>query len=665
MKNITVFTLLFAGAFAVTNSPAQSTNVVVWNGGTASWSNAASWNTRIVPNGANVSVFVDGGKTATDSIADVDGSFTVGELTIDAGDTVSVVDNNTLTLDAGSPTGSTTLANAGTLTLASTGEYTTLNLDGNVTLSGGGVVNVTVAARILGAGTLINVDNLIQGDTSGANLGYDEIAIVNQAAGVIDATAANGAALVLDPGAGNLTNAGTLMASGGGTLVLSGYDVGVFTNTGVIEALDKSQVQLAGGAMLSGGVLSTTGSGTILETGGATISDLTLQGTLDVQDNTTLTASGTITNNGTINLASTGEYTTLNLGGDLTLAGTGTINVAVAARILGAGTLTIGAGQTIQGDTSGANLGYNQIAIVNAGVIDANTAGGAALVLDPGAGNLTNAGTLMASGGGTLVLSGYNVGQTINNGILDVEAGSSINIDQNGLANFSSGMLTGGTYQVTSGAAGAATLILDGSNLPTNVTNAATISLSGPNSAFPVINALSDNQGTFSLLALRQFTTAGDLSNEGTLFLDAGCTLHVIGDFTASGASSSSSSSSASSPAAGLRPQATTPVSTLHFVVGGTAASGVLSPGVLQMSGVAHMAGLLELAFADAAALPGVSDTLTILSAASVTGSFDNAPSGTRLTTKDGRGSFVVTYSASSIGLGRFLASGQSDTAPR
>ena len=98
--------------------------------------------------------------------------------------------------------------------------------------------------------------------------------------------------------------------------------------------------------------------------------------------------------------------------------------------------------------------------------------------------------------------------------------------------------------------------------------------------------------------------------------------------------------------------------------MGGTAASGVLSPGVLQMGGTAHMAGLLELAFADAAALPGVSDTLTILSAASVTGGFDNAPSGTRLTTKDGRGSFVVTYSASSIGLGRFLAPGQSDTVP-
>ncbi len=45
------------------------------------------------------------------------------------------------------------------------------------------------------------------------------------------------------------------------------------------------------------------------------------------------------------------------------------------------------------------------------------------------------------------------------------------------------------------------------------------------------------NAGTFSLLAGRQFTSAGALSNEGTLNLDAGSTPHISGAYTGSGTS--------------------------------------------------------------------------------------------------------------------------------
>ena len=60
---------------------------------------------------------------------------------------------------------------------------------------------------------------------------------------------------------------------------------------------------------------------------------------------------------------------------------------------------------------------------------------------------------------------------------------------------------------------------LGGNNV---TTNAATVVLSGANSVFAELGALSDNRGSLSLLALRQFATAGDLSNEGTITLDAG-----------------------------------------------------------------------------------------------------------------------------------------------
>ena len=544
--------------------------------------------------------------------------------------------------------------NNGSITLASTGNYTDIVVGGTTTLSGGGVVNVTSASRIIGGGTLINVDNTIQGDTSEATLGYDQLTIVNQPAGVINANHP-GQALTLDPNAGGVVNAGTLEASNGGTLSLSGYDVGTFTNTGVIEALDGSQVQLEDGAAISGGVLNTTGSGYIHSTNGSTLANLTLQGALTVDNNQQIALNGTIVNNGVINVASTGNYTDIVVSATTTLGGTGTINVTSLSRIIGGGTLNVGAGQVIQGDTTGATLGYDQLTINNAGVIDAN-ANGAALVLDPNAGGVTNTGTLMASNGGTLSLSAYDVGTTTNNGIIDVEPGSTVSIDQNGLSNFANGKLTGGTYQVNGGADGvAATLVLDGTNIPASVTNAATVTLSGPNSNLPAFQNLVDNQGSLSLLALRQFATAGPLSNEGTIYLDAGCTLHVVGAFTAGGSPASSGSSPGPrGPKAAAAAGATN--STLHIVVGGTASSGSQSSGILQVDGLATLAGVLELELAQGAGLPNNSDTLTVLSAGSIAGTFANVVDGTRLSTTNNQGSFVVSQTSAGAGTAAHLS---------
>ena len=263
----------------------------------------------------------------------------------------------------------------------------------------------------------------------------------------------------------------------------------------------------------------------------------------------------------------------------------------------------------------------------------------------------TNAGTLQKSAGtGTSSVSSTFT----NNGTVAALTGT---LDFNGAQpGVSDGTLPSGTWTVADGAA------LTFSYYPNGVTvNQAEVTLSGPNSSFPPINALADNQGTFSLLALRQFTTAGNLSNEGTITLDAGSTLHVAGNFTASDAAASDTG--AVGRASGKHTQAAT-ASKIHFTLGGTAAQGAQSPGVLQTAGTAKMAGLMEIALAELAATPGPSDTLTVLAAKSVTGSFDNAPSGTRLPTTDGRGSFLVTYGPTSISLSQFLAAGQSASTP-
>ena len=98
----------------------------------------------------------------------------------------------------------------------------------------------------------------------------------------------------------------------------------------------------------------------------------------------------------------------------------------------------------------------------------------------------------------------------------------------------------------------------------------------------------------------------------------------------------------------------------------GTATQGAASPGILQVNGAATVAGNLSASFAGNASLPNVGDTLTIVStAAPITGSFANVVSGARLNTADGKGSFLVTYGASTaspnaVTLSQFLLPGQS-----
>ena len=80
-----------------------------------------------------------------------------------------------------------------------------------------------------------------------------------------------------------------------------------------------------------------------------------------------------------------------------------------------------------------------------------------------------------------------------------------------------------------------------------------------------------------------------------------------------------------------------------------SATSGAKSPGVLQVNGKATLAGNLILTFASGATLPRYTDTLTIFSASvPITGSFANVANGARIDTADGKGSFQVSYGATS-----------------
>src|SRR5580693_4352432 len=146
------------------------------------------------------------------------------------------------------------------------------------------------------------------------------------------------------------------------------------------------------------------------------IGNLTLSNAGDSVTTTgaTLTVNGTITNNGTINLAATvgGSQGVLYVGGDSTLTGTGALvlgNGVTQNFITGASGAILTNSSTIEGGWTGSGytgVGQGQIALANSGTIIANLAGGM-LYLDPtGSVGSTNTGTLEATNGATLLMSG-------------------------------------------------------------------------------------------------------------------------------------------------------------------------------------------------------------------------------------------------------------------
>ena len=154
------------------------------------------------------------------------------------------------------------LVNSGSISINSTGSFTDLLLGSNVTLSGGGIVNLVNADRVRGSGILTNTNNTIQGETSNSgSLGTNEIGLVNQAGGVISANV-SGLTLNVDPNLANgLVNQGTMQAINGGILLLNGNGGGTFTNSGTIKASRRHPAihrrrQLPPAQSMSGAILS-------------------------------------------------------------------------------------------------------------------------------------------------------------------------------------------------------------------------------------------------------------------------------------------------------------------------------------------------------------------------------------------------------------------------
>lgn len=295
------------------------------------------------------------------------------------------------------------IQNSGSLNLNATGSFTDVQTaDGVVTLTGGGIINMTnsSAARIIGfsGGSLINVDNTIRG--SGA-IGSNTLNMTNQGEIIADQPIA----LTIDPAASPFVNTGVLRATSGGTLNLVN---GAFDNLGgLIEAQNASLVTLAG-ATISGGELTTGGTGLIRVTTTATFDGTvnipTNSGVIEFLNDADVIFLSAFENSGTIHLASIASVTDFELhNGPVVLTGGGQVTTSnlTTNRIFGvSGGSLINVDNTISGS---GNIGLGITPITNQGSIIANQS--VALGVNPdGAIGLNNQGTLKATNAATMTI---------------------------------------------------------------------------------------------------------------------------------------------------------------------------------------------------------------------------------------------------------------------
>ena len=404
---------------------------------------------------------IEGGTLTTAANGEIDtidrGSILDGtSAAVNVQGAVTISNNTALTIKGA-------IDNTGTIGVSSTNNDTDLVI-GGATLSGKGQVTLSDNSqnRIEGAtptSALTNVDNTISG---AGQLGNGALLLVNQAAGVINATGSSNA-LVLNVGtATQVTNAGLIEASGSAGLVIQSAKVNGSTG-GTLQANNGSFISLAS-ATLVGGTLSVTGDGFIQTTDTGTVfngttSTINNTGVLNINNNTALTLEGALNNTGTLGLQSSGNVTdlvidvtgaTLSGGGLVTLTDNGQnriYGVTPGSTLTNVDNVIDGAGQI---GASGAGVG---LTLVNetAGLIEAS--GSNALTINTGAGGVTNSGVMAAGDGvndGVLSFSG----STVNNGTSGqfvVHDGSTVD--------FASSTIEGGTLKTAGNGSGAFDII--------------------------------------------------------------------------------------------------------------------------------------------------------------------------------------------------------------
>jgi hypothetical protein len=494
------------------------------------------------------------------------GAYQGGDLVTNTG-VINIVADNT-------PTTLATFTNDGTMIETGTGEFEigTSNSGGSLTNAATGVYDLASDAGIgQGFYSFTNVGLLKKSAGAGTST-FDPNMVFNNQNGTIEVDSGT---LQLPGGGGTSTGGAFNVPNTAAVLDLVSANGGL-DFTGAYTGNGAGTVRLSQGTLYTNNSTGATFNfpGNLFQWTGGTIGSyqgghiLNNQGTFNLSGDTDKVSYATITNTGTMIQTGTGNYYVGqgNGGGNFSNAHGGVYDLESDAGLAGDYSMT------------------------NAGLFE-KTAGAGTSTIDE---TLTNTGGTISVSSGTL--------EFIEN-----------------VNDISDTTLTDGSWDVSD----AATLTFK--NYPSLTVNQGNVTLSGPNSSFPALKDLTDNQGTLALQDLREFLATGDFTNEGTLALGAGSTLHVPGTFAQSRLDSA-----------------------LAITIGGAATKGAKSPGILQVTGKVKVAGHLDLSLATGFNVPSTAKITVLAAGAPIKGAFANVANGERLTTVDKLGSFQVNYGAAS-----------------
>jgi hypothetical protein len=489
-----------------------------WLGGfSTNWDHAQNWDTTdlmgnpVRPNNhpafdpsREYNVIIDNNSGANHVVEILSeaapGARNINNLRVDAGDVLSMR-NGTLVIEE------PTLENNGQILVGNNSEY-----NSNVTVtepvttfSGNGMLKLAIRHQSRLQGENVEIVNAASHTIAGAGWIHGTgVRVTNH--GTIDANiepipvhpVSNANVLEIEA---QLTNHGILRASNGGAVWLTGPGARTsYANTaGIITAADGSTIEIKSNADVSGGTLSTSGSGVIKVSTNGSFADVTLTPSSNMQiTGISALAQGTFTNNGRVDFLAGAKLALtdhLMLTGNGRLIMKGIINGAVVTK-----NLVNDSSHTIEGY---GKLGESGLVVDNRGLISGNVSG-QIMTVEPAFTGSVNSGTMRATAGGTM---GFVSNRSFtNSGILEALNGSSLTNVL--LTNSSGGTLTGGTYRSIDGGSGA-TFSAVGTPIATIAANT-TIELSGPNSVMTfggtnLQTSLQNNSGTLKLSSGRLF----------------------------------------------------------------------------------------------------------------------------------------------------------------
>jgi fibronectin-binding autotransporter adhesin len=471
-----------ASAGGTLDGGAGGTNSLVLTGpsnGTVTASQLADFST--VTKAGTGTWFVNGPSTLAASWTIQQGTVQISDVT--GVGTAPVVDNGTLSLYGASGNFTNAVSGAGAIYVTGVGAGNTLTFSGDLTTTGANSIASLLVfdashIAISGTNTSGSIGVAMQGDggtldvLSGASITSAGYAVYGGGAGV------------------TVNNAGTLVGHAQGGLYGTGVDLyggGTLNNTGSVTG-DYIGVELGQTGTVNnavGGAITGLDGNAIYAVAGATIINdgVLASGVGSGYDAVYVTTDGSLANTGTI----TGDGAAVQFNGSATVtnSATGTIsgNNGSAIFIEGAGTLTnagvltstnneavaiLQGGSvtntgTITGLYTGVQLGSSSHplggTIVNSGTIQATFDGGTG-VYTAGAATVTNnagatiAATLTAGSGSWGVQSDLGALTLTNAGTIQGDAG--VVLDAGGtVTNASTGVITGTTTAINSGAGGA------------------------------------------------------------------------------------------------------------------------------------------------------------------------------------------------------------------